>query len=156
MCCFTTDYHKSVLHLPQFTGIYLYLPQKCGILLQFATKVCWIYRLLDTSLLRCNLRWHLKHLKWGVSEVLKLARHKIHTFVAYLKKKLKNLTTPIFLVGLIYRWGKGPKTKKWWKQYGIHKLGWNIFHLKLISSKSEKVEFPTSISLQQPHKPNFA
>ena len=26
-------------------------------------------------------------------------------------KKLKNLTTPIFLVGLIYRWGKGPKTK---------------------------------------------
>ena len=23
----------------------------------------------------------------------------------------ENLTTPIFLVGLIYRWGKGPKTK---------------------------------------------
>merc|ERR1712030_153795 len=38
---------------------------------------------------------------------------KIHIFVAYLKKKLKNLTTPIFLVGLIYRWGKGPKTKKY-------------------------------------------
>merc|ERR1711891_70223 len=26
-------------------------------------------------------------------------------------EELKNLTTPIFLVGLIYRWGKGLKTK---------------------------------------------
>merc|ERR1712055_1243290 len=39
VCCFTTDCHKCVLHLLQFTGIYLYLPHKCGILLQFDTKV---------------------------------------------------------------------------------------------------------------------
>merc|ERR1712030_141001 len=43
-----------------------------------------------------------------------MGRHKIHTFVAYLKKKkLKNLTTPIFLVGLIYRWGYGAKNQKY-------------------------------------------
>ena len=34
----------------------------------------------------------------------------VHKMVNILKK-LKNLTTPIFLVGLIYRWGKGPKFK---------------------------------------------
>merc|ERR1712055_1134731 len=34
-------------------------------------------------------------------------------FCGVFEKKLKNLTTPIFLVGLIYRWGKGPKTKKY-------------------------------------------
>merc|ERR1711888_578959 len=32
-------------------------------------------------------------------------------FCGVLEIFLKNLTTPIFLVGLIYRWGKGPKTK---------------------------------------------
>ena len=32
-------------------------------------------------------------------------------------------------------------------KYGIHKVECHTFHLKLISSKSEKVEFPTSISL---------
>merc|ERR1711895_357461 len=46
VCCFTTDCHKSVLfyyRLPQkcvaFTTVYRYLPHKCGILLQFDTKV---------------------------------------------------------------------------------------------------------------------
>ena len=47
----------------------------------------------------------------GANLALKVVLRKIHTFVAYLKKKLKKLTTPIFLVGLIYRWGKGPKLK---------------------------------------------
>ena len=38
--------------------------------------------------------------------------HKIHKSVAYLKKKLKKFEYPhFFLVGLIYRWGKGPKFK---------------------------------------------
>ena len=32
-------------------------------------------------------------------------------FCGVFEKKMENLTTPIFLVGLIYRWGKGPKTK---------------------------------------------
>merc|ERR1711910_275070 len=45
VCCFTTDCHKSVLHLLQFTDIYLYLPHKCGILLQFTTKVWHIREL---------------------------------------------------------------------------------------------------------------
>ena len=35
---------------------------------------------------------------------------------------LKNLTTPIFYLGLIYRWFKGLKPKNDKKQYGMHKL----------------------------------
>merc|ERR1711947_68820 len=46
----------------------------------------------------------------GTNLAHNILRHKIHTFVVYLIF-LKNLTTPSFLVGLIYRWGKGPKTK---------------------------------------------
>merc|ERR1712055_895869 len=65
----------------------------------------------------------------GTNLAHNLAHHKIHTFVAYLKKKLKNLTTPIFLVRLIYRWGKGPKTKKYMYKYDffLHNMGKKIF-----------------------------
>merc|ERR1712105_304618 len=118
VCCFTTDCHKSVLHLLQFTGIYLYLPHKCGILLQFATKVwhirdpyCPIRELEMYPKMGYKLTMYPKYPTWGTDGVQKLALRKIHTFVAYLKKLKTNLTTPIFLVGLIYRWGKGPKFK---------------------------------------------
>ena len=101
-----------------FLHIYLDLPQKCGILLQFTTKV-WYY--CTTILTKVSDRkpgafghFYMSDRKATVSGAnlaLKVVLRKIHTFVAYLKKKLKNLTTPIFLVGLIYRWGKGPKFK---------------------------------------------
>ena len=49
----------------------------------------------------------------GANLTLKVVIRKIHTFVAYLKKFEKFDYPPFFfLVGLIYRWGKGLKKQK--------------------------------------------
>merc|ERR1712105_497870 len=61
VCCFTTDCHKSVLFLLQiatkvwyFTTVYRYLPHKCGILLQFDTKVWHIRRTRELEMCQKN------------------------------------------------------------------------------------------------------
>ena len=57
-----------------------------------------------------KLTMYPKYPTWGTDGVQKVALRKIHTFVAYLKK-FEKFDYPHFLVGLIYRWGKGLKTK---------------------------------------------
>merc|ERR1711947_67658 len=93
---FTTDCHKSVL-------FYYRLPQKCGILLQFTTKV-WA-RNVPQNGVQTNYVPQVPHLgyRWGT----KTSRTQDGKYLIF----LKNLSTLLFLLGLIYRWGKGAKTK---------------------------------------------
>ena len=62
-----------------------------------------------------NLRdiWYmsLMSLMWGTFEGQNILRAQDGKYFEKIEKIWKKLTTPIFLVGLIYRWGKGPKTK---------------------------------------------
>merc|ERR1712208_113126 len=94
--------------------------QKCGTFIEYIikrhivanndTKVWHIRDLYCpiTGLQMCQKNWHKQT---RCPKCQNLAHNvAIHKMVNILKK-LKNLTTPIFLVGLIYRWGKGPKFK---------------------------------------------
>merc|ERR1712030_209933 len=91
-----STYFKHIYtYLYIFSCIFLlistYLPQKCGILPQFSTKV-WYY---------CTT----------VYRYLPIFTTKVCNEINYYKTILKNLTTPIFLVCLIYRWVKGQNSK---------------------------------------------
>merc|ERR1712055_1221901 len=92
----TYIYHKSVV-------FYNRLPQKCGILLQFDTKV-WA-RNVPQNGVQTNYVPQVPHVgyRWGT----KTSLPQDGKYLIF----LKNLSTLLFLVGLIYRWGKGLKTK---------------------------------------------
>merc|ERR1712208_7927 len=89
---FTTDCHKSVLHLLQFTGIYLYLPHKCGILLQFTTKV-WHIRAP-----KCARKTGTNKLCAQCARFLALIWHRIYSSTRWqIFDILKNFNTPHYL-----------------------------------------------------------